>query len=121
MDLGSTLHVISVVTGVSGIAMVFIPGLALRPFGIRLEPTGAFGARLLGAANLGFAVALWDGQAGGLDAVQGLGNAVFYYSLLQGVVIVLAVIRRVANLWALSFVVLDAAFLAAIRSQGWPS
>ena len=120
MDLGSALHVISVLTGGIAIAMVFIPALALRPFGVRLDPAGAIIARLFGAANIGFAVALWDGQAGGPDAVQGLGNAVFYYSVLQGVVIVLAVIRRVANPWALCLVVLDAAFLAAIRWQGWP-
>lgn len=120
MDLETALNVISILTGVIGIAVVFTPALALRPFGIRLDPNGAFGARLFGAANIGFAVAIWDGQAGGPDAVQGLGNAVFYYSLLQGIVIVWAVIRRVANPLALFLVVLDAAFIATIRSLGWP-
>lgn len=116
MDLGTALYVISVLTGVIGIAMVFIPALALRPFGLRLDQSGALIARLFGAANIGFAVAIWDGQAGGPDAVQGLGNAVFYYSVLQGLVIVLAVIGRVANPWALSLVILDAAFIVAIRA-----
>jgi hypothetical protein len=117
--LGTALQVISVLTGFIGIAMLFIPGLVLRPFGIRLDPHGAVGARLVGAANIGLATALWDGQAGCPDALQGLGNAVFYYSLLQGAVIVLAVIRRVANPLALCLVVLDAAFIASIWSQGW--
>ena len=91
MNLGTALHVISVITGVIGIAMVLTPALALRPFGIRLDPNGAFAARILGAANIGLAVAIWDGQNGGPDALLGLGNAVFYYSLLQGIVIVVAV------------------------------
>ena len=119
MDLGTALYVISVVIGLIGGAMVFTPGLVLRPFGVRLDPNGAFGARLFGAANIGFTVALWDGQVGGPDALQGLGNAVFYYSVIQGGLIVLAVIRRVANPWALSWVVVDATFIAAIWSQGW--
>lgn len=99
--------------------MVLIPGLVLRPFGLRLDQKGAFGARLFGPANIGLAVALWDGQAGGPGALQGLGNAVFYYSFLQGAVITWAVIRRLANPLASGFVVLDAAFIAAIWSQGW--
>ena len=120
MDLGTALHVISLLTGVIGIAMVFIPALALRPFGIRLDPTGALGARLFGAANIGLGTALWDGVGWDPAGVLGLGNAVFYYCLVQGVVIVWAVIRKVANPWALCLIVLDAAFIAAIRSQGWP-
>jgi hypothetical protein len=119
MDLGTALKAISVVSGVIGIAMLFIPGIALRPFGIRLDAAGAFGARLFGVANIALAVAIWDGQSGGPDAVQGLGNAVFYYSVLQGIVTTLAVIRRVANPWASSLVALDVAFIAAIWSQGW--
>ena len=120
MDLGTVLHVISVLTGVMGLAMVFIPGLVLRPFGVRLDRTGAFVARLLGAANVGLATALFDGVGFDPAAVLGLGNAVFYYSIVQGAVVLWAVIRRVANPLALSFVVLDAAFIAAIWSQGWP-
>lgn len=99
--------------------MVLIPGLVPRPFGVRLEESGALGARLFGAASIGLAVALWDGQAGGPGALQGLGNAVFYYSFLQGAVIALAVIRRLANPLALCVVVFDAACIAAIWSQGW--
>ena len=118
-DLGAVLMVISLLVGLIGIAMVLVPSLVLRPFGIRLDPSGSFVARLLGAANIALADALWDGQAGGPDSLQGLGNAVFYYSALQGVVIVLAVIRRVANPFALCFVFLDAAFIATIWLQGW--
>ena len=120
MGLGIALHVISVLTGVIGIAMMFIPALALRPFGIRLDPTGALGARLFGAASIGLATALWDGVGTDPAAVLGLGNAVFYYCLFQGVVIVWAVIRKVANPLALCLVVIDVAFIVAIRSQGWP-
>ena len=118
-DLGAVLLVISLLTGFIGIAMVFIPGFVLRPFGIRLDPNGTFVARLFGAANIALADALWDGQGGGPDSLQGLGNAVFYYSAVQGVVIVLAVIRRVANPLALCVVFLDAAFIATIWLQGW--
>lgn len=118
-DLGAVLQIISVLIGLIGIAMVFIPGFVLRPFGIRLDPSGTFVARLFGAANIALACALWDGQAGGPDSLQGLGNAVFYYSAFQGVVIVLAVARRVANPLALCLVFLDAAFIATIWLQGW--
>ena len=118
-DLGAVLLVISLLIGFIGIAMVLIPRLFLRQFGIRLDPSGTFVARLWGAANIALADALWDGQAGGPDSLQGLGNAVFYYSLVQGVVIVLAVLRRVANPLALCLVFLDAAFIATIWLQGW--
>ena len=120
MDLGTALHVISLLTGIIGIGMVLIPTLVLRPFGIRPDPTGAFAARLFGAASIGLATALWDGVGNDPAGVLGLGNAVFYYSLVQGAVIVWAVIRRVANPWALILLILDAAFIAAITSQGWP-
>lgn len=119
MHLGTVLYVISVIIGLVGGAIVFIPGVVLRTFGIKLDANGRFGARLFGSANIGLAVALWDGQLGGPDALQGLGNAVFYYSLIQGAVVVLAVIRRVANSLALSLVFLDAVFIGAIWSQGW--
>ena len=118
-DLGALLQVISILTGLIGIAMVFIPGLVLRPFGVRPDPSGRFVARLFGAANIALATALWDGQAGGPDSLQGLGNAVFYYSFVQGVAIVWAVIRKVANPLALAFVFLDAAFIATIWLHGW--
>ena len=122
MHLGNVLQVMSLLTGVIGIVMVLLPAPALRPFGIRLDQAGAFGARLFGAANIGLADALWDGQGQGFDpaGVLGLGNAVFYYCVVQGVVIVWAVIRKVANPWALCLAVLDAVCIAAIRSQGWP-
>jgi hypothetical protein len=71
MGFGTALQVISVLTGVIGIVMAFIPAFVLRPFGMRLDPTAAFSARLFGAA-LGFAA-------------------------------------------------LDAAFIGAISSQGWPA
>ena len=118
-DLGALLQVISVLTGLIGIALVFIPGVVLRPFGVSLDPTGRFAARLFGATNIALATSLWDGQAGGPDALQGLGNAVFYYSLIQGVVILLAVIRKVANPLALCVVFLNAAFIATIWLHGW--
>ncbi len=122
MHLGNVLQVISLLAGVIGIVMVCLPGPVVRPFGIRLDPAGAFAARLFGAANIGLADALWDGQGQGFDpvVVLGLGNAVFYYCVVQGVVIVWAVIRKVANPWALGLAVLDAACIAAIWSQGWP-
>lgn len=122
VHLGNALQLISLLTGVIGIVMALLPAPALRPFGIRLDPAGAFGARLFGAANIGLATALWDGQGQGFDpvVVAGLGNAVFYYCVVQGVVIVGAVIRRIANPWALCLAVLDAACIALIWSQGWP-
>lgn len=122
MHLGNLLQIISLLAGIIGIVMVFLPVPALRPFGIRLEPAGAFAARLFGAANIGLATALWDGQGQGFDpaGVLGLGNAVFYYCVVQGAVIVWAVIRKIANPWALCLAVLDASFIAAIRLQGWP-
>ena len=118
-NLSAVLQIISILIGLIGIAMVFIPRLVLRPFGIRLDPSGAFVARLFGATNIALSDALNDGQAGGPDALQGLGNAVFYYSFVQAVVVVWAVIRRVANPLALCVVFLDVAFIATIWLQGW--
>jgi hypothetical protein len=57
--MGTLLLVALVVEALAAIAFIAVPGAALAPLGVALDPTGTSMARLFGAAVLALAALLW--------------------------------------------------------------
>ena len=113
MNLRNALRFIAFLSVVFGIGFATLPGLVFAPYGVHLDSTGTFVARLFGASNIGFAVALWAGSAQGEQAQRALAWGVIAYSVVEGIATAAAVLGGLANVLACGFVLLDVIFIAA--------
>ena len=113
MSLTRVLRAIGALSALFGVGFAFAPQAVLAPYGLALDPSGTFVARVLGAANIGLGVALWFGAGQESQTGRGLAWGVIAYSLVEAVATILAISAGVANSLAWGFVVLDAVFIAA--------
>lgn len=79
MDFGIVALIQAVVWTIVGVGFLAVPRQWVAPFGSRMDDTGAFVGRALGAAYLGLAVLLWLGR--GTDDVPAQ-QAIAYANLV---------------------------------------
>ena len=113
MSLERVLRTIGVLSALFGIGFAVAPQAVLAPYGLTLDPSGMFVARVLGAANIGLGLALWLAVGHDSQTERGLAWGVIAYSLVEAVVTILAVSGGAANSLAWGFVALDAAVIVA--------
>ena len=107
------LRVIAGLSALFGVGFAIVPAAVFGPYGVSLDQSATFVARLFGAANIGFGIALW--LAAGRDPAtqRALGWGVIAYSLVEAIATAMAISAGVANPLAWAFVVLDALFVGA--------
>jgi len=113
MNLRTALKVIAALSALFGIGFAAVPSAVFAPYGVHLDASGTFVARLFGAANIGLAIAVWSAADEGAQTRRSLAWGVVGYSVVEGIVSAGAVLTGVANILGWGFVVLDVVFVAA--------
>jgi hypothetical protein len=118
MTLRNLLLVDAVLAFVSALALLFIPGQFVTPFGATLDPAGTFMAQGWGTSLLGLGAASWVARDAGAQArrVVAIADAVEWFATaaLFAIGIANGTVNTLAALWVVLSVLFGAAFVGAI-------
>lgn len=113
MTFERILRVIAGLSTLFGLGFALVPAAVFGPYGVSLDQSATFVARLFGAANIGFGIAIWLAAGRDRETQRAVGWGVIAYSLVEAIATILAISAGVANPLAWAFVVLDAVFIGA--------
>lgn len=85
MTMEEVLRVVAVLSALFGIGFAILPAAVFGPYGVALDQSGVFVARLFRAANIGFATAVWLAAGGDSATQHALGWGVIAYSVVEAI------------------------------------
>jgi len=97
MKLPLFLAFASIVFGIFGAGLVVAPGAFMQPFGLAFDDAGTLMSRVLGAALIGFALAMWLSRAADPAAVRPLLIGGFAYNLIDLPINIAAILTGAMN------------------------
>jgi len=123
--MNTLLLVAMVVEALAALAFIAMPGPALAPFGVTLDPSGTSMARLFGAAVLALVVLLWQAWASADPAVRRVALlALVVYWLASAALVAITLLGGLMNALGWSLVAAHLAFTAwtgvSLRKQSRP-
>jgi hypothetical protein len=96
--MNTLLLVALVFEALAAFAFIAMPGPALAPFGVALDPSGTSMARLFGAAVLGLAVLLWQAWSSADTVLKRVTvRALVVYWLASAVLIAMTLLGGLMN------------------------